>query len=973
MKNSVLTYLKRIGFLAIVSLLPFFAATNVRADDSCTANCGVDWKPCPSGTRYDISASCLKDINSSDSNCINTMPVGGDVARVPEDTCLRNRKNPEHNGMDYAANLGTNVTAAADGKVIETNYCSKGYGLKIVIQHERKDGKGDSYISLYAHLSEINVKQGQEVKKGEVIGKVGGTSCSGNAGDKAYNAYGNHLHFELRTSNGGTVINPMCDDIQALCGKCSNTFDPNQCRVDCKKNPESDICKAAKNDTNTSSTPYNARPSASGSSFTPTNVGNAPVVQSSGGSTTGGKCDINSYRSSFNSCIFCDLFRILFDTASILAKKAYTSLSDAMINLVIIGMALWLAITILKFVSAFDVKEPRILIKTILNQAFVVFVVVTILRYDIQEFIDLIVEPIFNTGMALAQMVTSGQGGETCKGFTQVTTEGGIPASIGNNILCTIQSIQGKLLDIMTLGSTSLCIAFNIEAAEINFGGGIVIKIWFLPHPGYLITGLLLWLSAILLMFIYPWLLIDSILQLSIASALIPVAIAAYAFPITRKKYVTKVWETFMTAMFTFLFLSLVIFIITTGMEQTVSSVMTDQLKNAGVKGNNYNIILDVVNGIAWWSVKTLELVFWMLLGWAVLDQAKEFAGNFSKGGFNIKSIGTPFGGMVNNVAKAAALGTGGKVLGGAKWAGKQMGAGLHDMAHSAKVNRMANRALNSSNAQTNEDGSVTATVRNWYGRKTTRTVTRDASGNLSVQNQRSRIKGLGFLSHDRTTITDKYMTVKNQYDKHGNLLKQKFKMDSAACRTMTNRDGSLNTVAVNLLQQNSTLDKDTVNTAILNQVLKERMPNSALADMETNFAAREVVYGDDGSFTIKQTNTDGSTTNFSMKIDGGNIMTSVEQIKKNGTAVKYSSDGIIHKRSTYTYVDGKINASSVRNKYAFADYYTKYDSRPIDSNGRFSNAFPKDRVMFGQDDLDLLTEQIALYGQPKAMSEFSK
>ena len=109
------------------------------------------------------------------------------------------------------------------------------------------------------------------------------------------------------------------------------------------------------------------------------------------------------------------------------------------------------------------------------------------------------------------------------------------------------------------------------------------------------------------------------------------------------------------------------------------------------------------------------------------------------------------------------------------------------------------------------------------------------------------------------------------------------------------------------------------------------------------------------------------------MKIDGGNIMTSVEQIKKNGTAVKYSSDGIIHKRSTYTYVDGKINASSVKNKYAFADYYTKYDSRPIDSNGRFSNAFPKDRVMFGQDDLDLLTEQIALYGQPKAMSEFSK
>ena len=79
------------------------------------------------------------------------MPVAGNVDRVPEDLCLRNRSNPRHNGMDYAANGGTNVTAAADGRVIETNNCSKGYGRKIVIEHERKDGKGSSYVSLCMH------------------------------------------------------------------------------------------------------------------------------------------------------------------------------------------------------------------------------------------------------------------------------------------------------------------------------------------------------------------------------------------------------------------------------------------------------------------------------------------------------------------------------------------------------------------------------------------------------------------------------------------------------------------------------------------------------------------------------------------------------------------------------------------------------------------------------------------------------
>lgn len=164
---------------------------------------------------------------------------------------------------------------------------------------------------------------------------------------------------------------------------------------------------------------------------------------------------------------------------------------------------------------------------------------------------------------------------------------------MGNNILCTIQSIQGKLLDIMTLGSTSFCIAIFEQSYTI---GGI--HIWILPHVGYLLVGIILWLSAFMLMVIYPWLLIDSILQLSVASALIPVAIAAYAFPITRKKYVTKVWETFMTAMFTFLFLSIVIFIITTGMEQTINKIMTPELKHAGTQGSSWNIILDPLKAL---------------------------------------------------------------------------------------------------------------------------------------------------------------------------------------------------------------------------------------------------------------------------------------------------------------------------------------------------------------------------------------
>ncbi len=94
-----------------------------------------------------------------------------------------------HNGIDIAGNTGDPVTAAFDG-VIEDAGVVSGYGNMIKIKHE------DGLETLYGHLSSINVKKGQEIKKGDVIGEVGSTGRS----------TGPHLHFELRSK--GTPINP---------------------------------------------------------------------------------------------------------------------------------------------------------------------------------------------------------------------------------------------------------------------------------------------------------------------------------------------------------------------------------------------------------------------------------------------------------------------------------------------------------------------------------------------------------------------------------------------------------------------------------------------------------------------------------------------------------------------------------------------------------------------------------------------
>jgi murein DD-endopeptidase MepM/ murein hydrolase activator NlpD len=95
-----------------------------------------------------------------------------------------------HAGMDFSAKVGTPIYATGDGvvtKVLSTG----GYGKHIVIDH------GYGYETLYGHMSAFNVKKGQKVKRGEVIGYVGSTGLSS----------GPHLHYEVHKNK--KVMNPV--------------------------------------------------------------------------------------------------------------------------------------------------------------------------------------------------------------------------------------------------------------------------------------------------------------------------------------------------------------------------------------------------------------------------------------------------------------------------------------------------------------------------------------------------------------------------------------------------------------------------------------------------------------------------------------------------------------------------------------------------------------------------------------------
>jgi murein DD-endopeptidase MepM/ murein hydrolase activator NlpD len=105
-----------------------------------------------------------------------------------------------HRGVDYAADRGTPVMAAGDGKVIKAAY-DRYNGHHVFIQH------GENYVTKYLHFTKRKVKKGQTVKQGQVIGTVGSTGL----------ASGPHLHYEFLVNgvhrNPRTVTLPKAQPI----------------------------------------------------------------------------------------------------------------------------------------------------------------------------------------------------------------------------------------------------------------------------------------------------------------------------------------------------------------------------------------------------------------------------------------------------------------------------------------------------------------------------------------------------------------------------------------------------------------------------------------------------------------------------------------------------------------------------------------------------------------------------------------
>jgi len=115
----------------------------------------------------------------------------------------KNRKKRKmHKGLDFGGAIGTAIRSTGPGKVIHAGWGQRGVGICVIVQHP------NNWISLYFHMSAVEVKAGDIVEAGALIGRIGSTGRS----------TGPHLHFQVQhngqTRDPKTVIGKMSNKIK---------------------------------------------------------------------------------------------------------------------------------------------------------------------------------------------------------------------------------------------------------------------------------------------------------------------------------------------------------------------------------------------------------------------------------------------------------------------------------------------------------------------------------------------------------------------------------------------------------------------------------------------------------------------------------------------------------------------------------------------------------------------------------------
>lgn len=360
------------------------------------------------------------------------------------------------------------------------------------------------------------------------------------------------------------------------------------------------------------------------------------------------------------SCIYCPLFKTIFNAAQSMSTKAYDKLAGPLANVMLIGFAIVIAFMVLKNVSSFTKQDAPKFITELLVNMFKVLVAYYMLK-NANIVYGYIVGPVLKAGFEFGSSLLFAKNDSYLAACDvsktlQNVSNGVMPAYLYTNLDCFIRAVQAEVAVPQSVGSSLMCVARNAGKESI---GPVRNVLW---DFGMMFQGFAIWVMGWIISLAFAFYLIDATIQLGIIGALMPFLIACWPFKATRN-YTSKGWGIFMNTFFVYVFMGLVfsINVELLGQGLTGSKGGFDAIMKA-LNGNNVQELKELLDiGFAGFLV----LVACCLFAFKLTGQASDLAGTMAGGGG--PKIGANIGGLAYGAATKGVQGTLKTGLGAAK------------------------------------------------------------------------------------------------------------------------------------------------------------------------------------------------------------------------------------------------------------------------------------------------------------------
>lgn len=359
------------------------------------------------------------------------------------------------------------------------------------------------------------------------------------------------------------------------------------------------------------------------------------------------------------SCIYCPLFKTIFNAAQSMSTKAYDKLAGPLANVMLIGFAIVIAFMVLKNVSSFTKQDAPKFVTELLVNMFKVLVAYYMLK-NANIVYGYIVGPVLKAGFEFGSSLLFAENKylaacDVSKTLQNVSN-GVMPAYLYTNLDCFIRAVQAEVAVPQSVGSSLMCVARNAGKESI---GPVRNVLW---DFGMMFQGFAIWVMGWIISLAFAFYLIDATIQLGIIGALMPFLIACWPFKATRN-YTSKGWGIFMNTFFVYVFMGLVVSI-------------NVELLGQGLTGSKggFDAIMKALNGNNVQELKELQdigfagflvLVACCLFAFKLTGQASDLAGTMAGGGG--PKIGANIGGLAYGAATKGVQGTLKTGLGAAK------------------------------------------------------------------------------------------------------------------------------------------------------------------------------------------------------------------------------------------------------------------------------------------------------------------